>query len=155
MQKQSQALFSSIQWQNQSQRAQTETQELQADHHLMWRWLRLGRGCAGRLRDFHIRRPSGHSMVQHALRGPAWGGRLDKMNSRGPFEHQPFCGSVILWTRTLLLWSKIVRGRVALSSAKTNYFTQWWGCWQSYISCWLYWGSPRSSGKLRLRCPAS
>lgn len=31
-----------------------------------------------------------------ALRGPSWAGGLDKMTSRGSFQPQPFCNSVIL-----------------------------------------------------------
>lgn len=82
-------------------------------------------------------------------------GSWTRWTPEGPFGHQPFCGSVILWTRTPLLWSKSVKRRVFMSSAKTNSSTQWWWCWQSCTSYWLYSGSPRSSGKLRLWCSAS
>lgn len=154
MQKQSQAHFSSMQWQHQSISTNwntgaagwpspyvkvTEAQQ------------RLCRETEG----FSYSKTIWTQFCATCSMWPAWGGRLDRVNSRGAFENQPFFGSVILWTRTLLIWSKMLKGRVVMFSAETYYFTQWWWCWPSYTSVWLYWGSPRSSGKLRLWCSAS
>lgn len=38
-----------------------------------------------------IQKPPGHSLGQLALCVPAWAEKLDQMNSRGPFQPQPFC----------------------------------------------------------------
>lgn len=43
-----------------------------------------------------IQKPSEHSPGQWALGGHAGAGRLDQMASRGPWQPQPFCDSVIL-----------------------------------------------------------
>lgn len=38
-----------------------------------------------------IQKPSGHSLGKLALGVPVWAEKLDQMNSRGPFQPQPFC----------------------------------------------------------------
>ena len=41
---------------------------------------------------------SGHGLGHPALGGSIWAGGLDQMTSRGPFQPQPFCDSLLLWT---------------------------------------------------------
>lgn len=101
--KQSQALFSHSQWQDQRQHAQTETQELPSEHQeTLFQWEDdqemaqiAHRGCGiSILRDI-LRSPSGLMPDKPAKGSTVWTNRLDQLASRASVQTQPFCDSVI------------------------------------------------------------
>ena len=51
--------------------------------------------CCGVSIHRDIQKPAGHRPGQPALADCAWAKRLDRMTSRGPFQHQQFCDFMI------------------------------------------------------------
>lgn len=49
-----------------------------------------------------IQKLSGHSPGQDILGGPAWDGLLDHVTSSSPFQPQPACDAVILFSTSFL-----------------------------------------------------
>lgn len=100
--RESQALFSSAQWQDQRQWTQTETQEVPSEHQETllycdgnWALEQVAKKDCGVsiLRD--TQKLSRHGAGQPALGDPAWAEVLvDQMTSRGPCQPQPFCDFV-------------------------------------------------------------
>ena len=96
-----QTLFSGDQWQDKGQWAQTEAQEVPAEHKKELLHFEgdgaleqvSQRGC-GFSFSGDIQNPPGRGPVQPAL----WlAGGLDQMIHRGPFQRLWFCDSVTLW----------------------------------------------------------
>ena len=99
--RQSQALFSGAQWQDQSHLAQTETQEVASQHqetlfHCEGDW-GLAKVTQGGCRvSIHgdIQKPSGHGPGQLPQGVSAWAAGLDQITSRGVFQPQPLHDSM-------------------------------------------------------------
>ena len=98
-----QTLFSGAQRQDKGQRAQTEAEEVPAEHEeelLPSEGVRAleqaAQGGCGVSLPGDIQDPPGQGPVQPAVGDPALAGGLDWMTHRGPFQPRTFCDSVIL-----------------------------------------------------------
>lgn len=95
-------LFTGAQCQDKSQLAQTEKQNAPPEHQEARLYCvdsgalaqAAHRGCGGSLLG-QLQKLPGCGLEDPAVGGSAWAGRLDQMTSRGPFQPQPFCDSVL------------------------------------------------------------
>ena len=111
--RQTQALFSAAQWQDQRQWVQTKAQEIPSEHEETLFHCEGNQGlaqvaCGGCVVSIlgGIQKLAGHGSGQLAVGGPAWARGLDRMTSRGAFQPQ----SVILWNKSET--SSLNRGKV-------------------------------------------
>lgn len=100
--KNSNVLFRSVQWQDQSKWVRSETQEVLSEHqetHLHCKGdqalAEAAQGHCGLPTLKDIQKQSGHGPGKLVLSHPAWAGGLDQVASRGSFPLQPVCESVI------------------------------------------------------------
>ena len=96
-----QTVFSGAQRQDKGQRAQTEAEEVPAEHEEELlpsegdgALAQAAQGGCGFLFSGAIQTPRGRSPVQPAVGDPASAGALDKVIPRGPFQLLQSCGSV-------------------------------------------------------------
>ena len=96
------ALFSSAQRQDNGQRAQTEAEEVPAEHEEELlpsegdgALEQAAQGGCGVSFSGDIQDPPGQGPAQPAVGDPASAGGLDWVTHRGPFQPRPICDSVI------------------------------------------------------------
>ena len=146
-----QALLSGAQWQDQSQRAQTETREPTSEHQgtlfhcegdrVLARAAQKGVAVSN-LGD--IQKPPGHGPGQAALGGPAWAGVWTGWPPE--VSPQPFCGYVTLycsgaWPACLAVAGSYARPGAAAhggyipSVAVVACVAVWWACGACLLCC--------------------